>query len=653
MVTGMLVTAVLVTAVALGLSTRNAVLTEAEETGELVARLLARSAALAQEIPTDVEQAISDQMVVQASILAYFISAAEDAGWSAEAINRGLRAIADETTVDEFWVTDEFGYAYLRTLESVEFTYSPDPLEQPQAHEFWPLLEGESVVIQDALRREIDDKIFKYVGVTGVDKPRIVSVGFEVVYLDELADRIGLPRAVDNLLAGGDINALLVLNEALDPVASATILGADVNPAPNEAEVNALQSVFETGKGQSILEGSVLTVMAPMLDDDGTPVGVALVRLPTDRLEETLATQLRVAVAVGVTVIIAGVLASIWLARREAAPVLQITQAAEAVEARTFRPGELDGLAQRSDELGHLADVFQTMAGEVLSREERLDTLVKDRTQELETKNLELESLSTKLSKYLSPQVYSSIFTGEQSVEIASKRKKLTVFFSDIVSFTETTDNMESEELTNLLNHYLTEMSSIALEHGATIDKYVGDAILAFFGDPETKGVKEDARACVLMAIAMQRRMRELDQEWRDRGLERPFRIRVGINTGFCTVGNFGSRDRMDYTVIGNEVNLAARLESSSELGGILMAHETYSLVKEIVATEEQEPITAKGFASPVRNHKVVGAYDELIEGGQLLRREKDGVKLEVNWERQDRTEAIETIESFLSELKD
>ena len=103
------------------------------------------------------------------------------------------------------------------------------------------------------------------------------------------------------------------------------------------------------------------------------------------------------------------------------------------------------------------------------------------RTQEeLAEKNQLLEDLSSKLSRYLSPQVYQSIFRGEQNVEIASKRKKLTIFFSDIVDFTETTDSLESEELTSLLNHYLTEMSKIALEYGATIDKYVGDAILAF-----------------------------------------------------------------------------------------------------------------------------------------------------------------------------
>jgi Amt family ammonium transporter len=310
--------------------------------------------------------------------------------------------------------------------------------------------------------------------------------------------------------------------------------------------------------------------------------------------------------------------------------------------------------------IGQIATGYNMLMGslqdkqtEIRGYHDHLEETVKDRTSELETKNLELEGLSTKLSKYLSPQVYASIFRGEQSVEIASKRKKLTIFFSDIASFTETTDHMESEELTNLLNHYLTEMSTIALEYGATIDKYVGDAILAFFGDPETKGVKEDAQACVLMAIAMQRRMRTLEQEWWDEGLDRPFRIRVGINTGFCTVGNFGSKDRMDYTIIGNEVNLAARLESSSELGGILMAHETYSLVKDIIAADEQEPLTVKGFTQPVGNYKVVGAYDELVGEGRLLHKEKDGVKLEVNWGKQDRAAAIETIKGFLAELED
>jgi class 3 adenylate cyclase len=107
--------------------------------------------------------------------------------------------------------------------------------------------------------------------------------------------------------------------------------------------------------------------------------------------------------------------------------------------------------------------------------------------------------------------------------------------------------------------------------------------------------------------------MRELQFEWRDAGLEKPFQQRIGINTGYCTVGNFGSEDRMDYTIIGNEVNLASRLQSYAQLGGILISHETYSLVKDIIMAEEEAPKPAKGFAKPVRNYRVLNQFDQLI----------------------------------------
>jgi PAS domain S-box-containing protein len=267
-------------------------------------------------------------------------------------------------------------------------------------------------------------------------------------------------------------------------------------------------------------------------------------------------------------------------------------------------------------------------------------------------KNKALEALSTKLSKYLSPQVYSSIFAGSQRVEIASTRKKLTILFSDIKDFTETTDDLESEELTGLLNRYLTEMSKIALEHGATIDKYIGDAVLAFFGDPETRGVKQDALACVNMAIAMQRRMRELQFEWRDAGLEKPFQLRIGINTGYCTVGNFGSEDRMDYTIIGSEVNLASRLESHAEPGSILISHETCSLVKDSVLAEERDPIQAKGFSKLVRNYKVLDQADRLADQKRVIREEQDGLRLVLDLQKLDKAIAAQTLERILSRLR-
>jgi len=316
---------------------------------------------------------------------------------------------------------------------------------------------------------------------------------------------------------------------------------------------------------------------------------------------------------------------------------------------------KIDDLEEAFEQAERQNEVLENICFGLEQEHNKAQAKLHDAYEQISDKNKMLEGLSAKLSKYLSPQVFESIFSGKQEVRIASQRKKLTVFFSDIVGFTETTDNLEAEELSNLLNHYLTEMSTIAMEHGGTIDKYVGDAIIAFFGDPETRGVKEDAKACVNMAIAMQRRMRELQSEWLDMGLEKPFEVRIGINTGFCTVGNFGSAERMDYTIIGNEVNLAARLESVAEVGGILMAHETHALVKDTVLAEEGDTLTVKGFAKPVRTYSVVGLYEDLAEQGRFISHDQEGLALKIDRNKltkKGKAEAIKALEEAAAQLK-
>ena len=226
---------------------------------------------------------------------------------------------------------------------------------------------------------------------------------------------------------------------------------------------------------------------------------------------------------------------------------------------------------------------------------------------ELETANEFLASMSMKISRYLSPQIYKSIFSGQKDVTIHTERKRLTIFFSDIKDFTATTERLQPEQITELLNEYFTEMSKIALVHGGTIDKFVGDAMLIFFGDPETKGDAEDAKACLRMAIEMQDRIAGLNAKWRNAGIEHPFRVRMGINSGFCNVGNFGSDDRMDYTIIGAEANLAARLQSIAEPGHIVISYETYALVRDIVVAQELAPITMKGISREVVPFAVKG----------------------------------------------
>jgi len=195
-------------------------------------------------------------------------------------------------------------------------------------------------------------------------------------------------------------------------------------------------------------------------------------------------------------------------------------------------------------------------------------------------------------------------------VTIHTTRKKITIFFSDIQDFTATTERMQPEEIALLLNEYLTEMSGIALEHGGTLDKFIGDAILIFFGDPETQGMAEDAKACLRMAVAMQSRLAELNVKWRKSGVDNPFRVRMGINTGFCNVGNFGSADRMDYTIVGAEANVAARLESVAEPGHIVLSYETYALVRDIVTAHPLAPISMKGISREVVPYKVDTTID-------------------------------------------
>jgi class 3 adenylate cyclase/ABC-type amino acid transport substrate-binding protein len=286
----------------------------------------------------------------------------------------------------------------------------------------------------------------------------------------------------------------------------------------------------------------------------------------------------------------------------------------------------------------------------VVAWNRRLGREIVDRKQaenELEQKSDELESLSNKLSKYLSPQVYKSIFSGELDTEIITERKKLTVFFSDIKDFTATTEDMEPEELTALLNDYFTKMTEIALEYGGTIDKYVGDAMLIFFGDPESRGVQEDALACVRMAIAMQRRMVDLRAKWSDMGVERPFHMRAGINTGYCDVGNFGSEQRIDYTIIGGEVNLAARLESICEPDGIVLAHETYILVRNQVDAQELDPISVKGISRKVRPYAVTGTLEDRETSDRYIRGEQEGFRLWVDVKRMTDAEKVSTAKAL------
>ena len=295
--------------------------------------------------------------------------------------------------------------------------------------------------------------------------------------------------------------------------------------------------------------------------------------------------------------------------------------------------------------------IWFRIAGDPVANEEEVLWTVVDITQRVHAHE-KIEKLAVKLSKYLSPQVYDSIFSGKQNVKIEAYRKKLTVFFSDIKGFTELTDRLEPEVLSALLNSYLNEMSNIALKYGGTIEKFVGDAILIFFGDPESKGDIEDANACVFMALEMQERMKYLRKLWEDQGISKPLNIRIGINTGYCNVGNFGSEDRLDYTIIGGEVNLASRLETKADSGQILISHETYALIKKQIVCEKKEEINVKGIAHKIQTYQVIETEKDKKNKKNSFREEYDGFSLAVDLSRSEKKKVVSSLKRVLMDIE-
>jgi len=223
----------------------------------------------------------------------------------------------------------------------------------------------------------------------------------------------------------------------------------------------------------------------------------------------------------------------------------------------------------------------------------------------LKSVNAQLEDAQSTLSRYVAPQLAQKIREGASSEVWGHQRRKLTIFFSDIKDFSVTTDLMEAEDLAKLLNDYIDEMVQIATKYDGTVAQISGDGLFIFFGAPEFIDDKEHALRAVRMAVEMQMRMRTLQQRWYRSGIEHPFQIRCGINTGMATVGGFGSAGRREYMAIGMQTNLAARLEAACEPGNILLGHTTWGLVKEEFSCKEMRPLEVKGFHHPIKTWQV------------------------------------------------
>lgn len=243
----------------------------------------------------------------------------------------------------------------------------------------------------------------------------------------------------------------------------------------------------------------------------------------------------------------------------------------------------------------------------------RLVTLSDANADKLQLTNRKLELLSQNLSRFVAQTVVDSLAAGNDDTLKKIKRSELTLFFSDIVGFTGMTDDLAPEQMAWLMNDYFTEMTHICNRWGGTLDQFIGDAIVIFFGNPFSNGLDADARAAVHMALEMQQRLSVLREKWKAAGIQIPMHVRMGISSGFCTVGNFGSSERLHYTAIGRVVNEAARTQALCPVDKVLVTENTYNLVRDQISCK------ACDIAASVGPHQKVNLFEPLETQAETL----------------------------------
>jgi adenylate cyclase len=215
-------------------------------------------------------------------------------------------------------------------------------------------------------------------------------------------------------------------------------------------------------------------------------------------------------------------------------------------------------------------------------------------------------------SQYLNPQLVNELIENPEKLKLGGIRKEMTVLFSDLANFTSISEKIDPETLVELLNHYFDEMTEIIFETKGTLDKFEGDAIMAFWNAPI-----EDPQHhfnSVLCALRMKKKVDELKEEWKSI-IGQNLKIRIGINSGEMIVGNMGGKKKFDYTVMGDNVNLASRLESINKIYGtdIIISENVYNKISDKVIAREIDLILVKGKTIPVRIYELIDLKDGLL----------------------------------------
>jgi len=398
---------------------------QARDDAKAIAELLARSVAFAVEIPREVEAEIGEQMKTQANLVAQLVALSEKGRVPPKEVLEALRQVKQSSSSD-FLATDSEGRITIHTDESAgDFVFSADATLQPQAHIFHKLLAGSPpAVVQEARKREVDNRVFKYVGVGGVDRPRIVQVGMEAAFLERLDSNLGLRRLAMEVVQG-EVREVRILDAELNPLVTRTALSSDPSATAESlgpADLEMVRDCIEQGNAVGRLAGSGYRFAAAVRRGDGVPAGAVLVEVSTAASRRVLWWQAAGAGLSALLVGIPGVLASLWIARSVANPVRQAMIVAERIAA-----GDLAASVPEGDEheVGRLLSAMGTMS-------RRLGSLV-GRIQDAGER---LSAVEGETARALTRQDRAIRSFGESATEIATTAAEISTTSEQLLSAT-------------------------------------------------------------------------------------------------------------------------------------------------------------------------------------------------------------------------
>ena len=403
---------------------------------------------------------------------------------------------------------------------------------------------------------------------------KIVAVNWvrEIVNNDR-AVQGDLDRLISVMMSVDERIACIVISDN-----NRNIIAGDISSRWVEFSGNKLEALPKLLDSDLKQEG--FKTVSVSIDTDGTVNGNIRIIFSLSSLKEKITRSLILWLAIGLSFIVVGIAGAFVIANRLTAPLNKVVDAMSRVEA-----GDLDQKVyiKTSDEVGIMAGAFNKMVEGLREREFIKDTF----------------------SRYVSKQVADKILKEKDYRNLKGEKRIVTVLFADIRGFTPLSETLPPEKVIGILNEYFSIMIDVVFKYGGVLNKFLGDAIMVTYNAPLDQRYHE-LRA-ILTGLEIQERVAKINEKRQLSG-ETQINMGIGINTGEAIAGNVGSSERLEYTVIGAGVNLAQRIESSTEKGQLHISEKTYNAVKDFIEVLRLEPVRVKGISEPVQLYSVIKA---------------------------------------------